>query len=531
MKISRLNPINLRLIGLKMVLLMVLFFGLGGLQTAQAAGDCRKTGSVCINESCKVLNGQTVCQCWSYQDSYTCWENAGENYCGSLVNKGCGQLSAPCIEYDNNGNCAKSQPAYDCSTELAAPYPANVSNLGTAHQITQAWDESACKTAETFFDSCKVIGETCTEPGGTRIINGVAVTQSCWKKSREMECVSKKETSNCEQLAKRGCTFKAKTCLEYTKTGACSLSESKYSCLEHEGQTVDSSSCSDKDFSKAITGMEMAREMGRYFDPKSGTFFNGDPEKCSVKLSGALDGVFGGDCCKPGGEPGSFKDAAIVAVGSYWAAQGIAAVGSQYTYAIFMEGAASLLSGTVITGSAGAVTALAGGATSSASAFGVTISTTGGNGLVVAVNPVALAAAVAVVVLQQWLECSNDELTTAMRNSVGLCHFVGSYKENFTTKQQSYCCYISRLARIVNEQGKAQLKKSWGDSKNPTCSGFTPEELSRLDFAKMDLSEFYAEIVHKMPNTAKIEEKAKEKAEKAMEKGENSQDPNYYELH
>ena len=64
MKISRLNPINLRLIGLKMVLLMVLFWGLGGLQTAQAAGDCRKTGSVCINESCKVLNGQTVCQCW-----------------------------------------------------------------------------------------------------------------------------------------------------------------------------------------------------------------------------------------------------------------------------------------------------------------------------------------------------------------------------------------------------------------------------------------------------------------------------------
>jgi conjugal transfer mating pair stabilization protein TraN len=185
----------------------------------------------------------------------------------------------------------------------------------------------------------------------------------------------------------------------------------------------------------------------------------------------------------------------------------------------------------MITGSAGAVTALAGGATSSASAFGVTVSLNGSGGMVVAVNPVALAAAVAVVVIQQWLQCDNAELTTAMRNSVGLCHFVGSYKEDFSTKQQVYCCYISRLARIVNEQGKAQLKKSWGDSKNPTCSGFTPDELSRLDFSKMDLSEFYAEIVHKMPNTAKIEEKANAKAEEAKQKGENVQEPNYYELH
>ncbi|MCD8339041.1 MAG: conjugal transfer protein TraN, partial [Burkholderiales bacterium] len=61
-------------------------------------------------------------------------------------------------------------------------------------------------------------------------------------------------------------------------------------------------------------------------------------------------------------------------------------------------------------------------------------------------------------------------------------------------RAESYCCYNSRLARIIQEQGRDQINKSWGSAKNPDCSGFLIEELESLDFETMDLGEFEEEI-------------------------------------
>ena len=56
------------------------------------------------------------------------------------------------------------------------------------------------------------------------------------------------------------------------------------------------------------------------------------------------------------------------------------------------------------------------------------------------------------------------------------------------------------LARIVNEQGRAQIGKGWGGAQNADCSGFTVAQLQTLNFAAMDLSEFYASLVPTLPN-------------------------------
>lgn len=61
------------------------------------------------------------------------------------------------------------------------------------------------------------------------------------------------------------------------------------------------------------------------------------------------------------------------------------------------------------------------------------------------------------------------------------------------------------LARIVNEQGRGQISKGWGDARNPDCSGFSIAQLQSLDFARMDLSEFYASLVAKSPNLSAIQ--------------------------
>ena len=52
----------------------------------------------------------------------------------------------------------------------------------------------------------------------------------------------------------------------------------------------------------------------------------------------------------------------------------------------------------------------------------------------------------------------------------------------------------------MNQQGRAQLGRGYGDARSPDCSGLTVDELQRLDFSRMDLSEFYAEIVAKVPD-------------------------------
>jgi conjugal transfer mating pair stabilization protein TraN len=61
------------------------------------------------------------------------------------------------------------------------------------------------------------------------------------------------------------------------------------------------------------------------------------------------------------------------------------------------------------------------------------------------------------------------------------------------------------LARIINEQGRTQVAKGWGSAEAPDCSGFTVAQLQSLNFAAMDLSEFYASLVPTLPNIVNLQ--------------------------
>ena len=94
-----------------------------------------------------------------------------------------------------------------------------------------------------------------------------------------------------------------------------------------------------------------------------------------------------------------------------------------------------------------------------------------------------------------------------MKRDANLCQDLGEYCSRrlpiiHTCMEQThtFCCFNSRLARLINEQGRAQLGRGWGTAQQPDCSGFSVAELQALDFARMDLSEFYAEIAPTLPN-------------------------------
>lgn len=102
--------------------------------------------------------------------------------------------------------------------------------------------------------------------------------------------------------------------------------------------------------------------------------------------------------------------------------------------------------------------------------------------------------------------CSNDEANLATLRSKGVCYHVGHYcSQHFlgacVKDHESYCCFHSKLARIVNVGGKAQLGISFGDPKSPNCDGFTIDQIQKIDFSQIDFSEFYADIKPIIPDS------------------------------
>ena len=125
-------------------------------------------------------------------------------------------------------------------------------------------------------------------------------------------------------------------------------------------------------------------------------------------------------------------------------------------------------------------------------------------------NAPVLLTAVATQFLTVFL-CSKEEKMLDVKDRLGLCHFVGSYcSASFlgvcTTKKKAYCCFESKLTRILQEQGRPQINKPWAKPKEEKCEGFTVDEFSRLDMSKMDFSEIYSEFLEaaKLPNEAQM---------------------------
>jgi conjugal transfer mating pair stabilization protein TraN len=97
------------------------------------------------------------------------------------------------------------------------------------------------------------------------------------------------------------------------------------------------------------------------------------------------------------------------------------------------------------------------------------------------------------------LGCDREEILLHQRDAQGLCAYVGTYCSDkildvCVTKKKAYCCFESKLTRIIQEQGRAQLGKSWAKPKREQCAGFTVEEFAQLDLSRMDFSEVYAEF-------------------------------------
>ena len=99
--------------------------------------------------------------------------------------------------------------------------------------------------------------------------------------------------------------------------------------------------------------------------------------------------------------------------------------------------------------------------------------------------------------------CNEDEKELSVERAGNKCVIVGTYckKKEFGVcidKRTSYCCFGTKLSRILHEQGRKILKMDFGTPRNPNCSGFKMEDFTKLDLSKIDLSELFQEFLSKM---------------------------------
>ncbi len=361
----------------------------------------------------------------------------------------------------------------------------------------------------------------------------------CYQRTDTYACLTGKADNECAQYSSNPkCSLSSSTCSDQDKlNGQCLYQAQTYQCETTPASTKTVLDCAgqqfclggncfnrgytpDKDFGTAMAMMETAREGGVYGDADS--LFGGQEGKCTIKLFGLAN------CCKTSGGGAAFSNSALIRAAAETGKQALDA-GSAYVYDALYD-ASTLQKG--LGAALGAVGA-DGLFNPSFGFYGFSYQFLPSQGFVyVGFDPTSLAIQVGLIILSDLMSCGQDEQMLALKRGQNLCHSVGTYCSQELSlllfkicieHTQSYCCYNSRLARIINEQGRGQIGKGWGSPESPQCGGFTQAEFARLDFSTMDLSEFIGEIMANvtLPDSGAMRSEAQSRIQTKMQ--------NYYD--
>ena len=346
------------------------------------------------------------------------------------------------------------------------------------------------------LDKCERVvgsGSICLDKNSTKIINGLAVTRPCWLWSNSFNCVELSDKSDCNEPRFGSCTPKSSEpeCIDRDPFDPqfCTAVRFPFSCITFDStRTTPVANCAgrtfkdektaanwsskyepDKDFAVAMGYLEVNREAGTYLDQNNFRLFQGTKDSCDKKLFGLVN------CCNKAGVGRSQFTDFVVSNGVYY---GASMALSNYAFDPLFVG--SNVSSFLTTFSQGFIS----------TGMGWDIGLWLGQ-----LNPYAFAISIAVQQLSQLIQCEVPEKLLAMKRDSDLCVFTDAsctkrlpVIRTCLVRTYRYCCFNSRLSRLINEQGGAQINKSMD------CAGFSPEELQKIDFSKMDLSKFFDEV-------------------------------------
>lgn len=485
--------------------------------------SCQLSSKVCVEgPSTKNINGLDVYkECWQWKEDYNCVVSNPVDYCSPLKAAACLKQSDTCSNTAFTGVCIEKEVKYICAEKIPDPLPTNVVQLSTTYSITSdTKDNSQCQSLDNN-PNCTIASQVCTQGPATRNINGLDVYKDCWAWQKNYTCASKALTSTCGHLKDNPlCTISGTKCVDNLPDGSCGLMEYQYKCADSEGtNTVEtdcglqtfcvSGQCFDtgylpsSDFGAAIANMELARQATNY------DIFKGESGHCKNKLVK--------NCCKAkGGGGGGRNDVIANTVGSTLLKVGLEEIrvwGSKFVY----EGLMSTNNLMIQHYANAAVDSGILSGTGSFSVWGATFEVTRSGITFTGFDPYSLMISIAIHVIMDMMSCEQEEQMLGMKRGQNLCTQVGSWCSTkflgvCLEKTEGWCCFPSKLGRIVNEQGRAQIGKGWGSPQGPDCSGFTLDELKNLRFDQMDLREFMNDVIASPKTTNYAVDRLQQKA-------------------
>ncbi|GAB6071513.1 hypothetical protein JCM30760_26110 [Thiomicrorhabdus hydrogeniphila] len=504
--------------------------------------DCVETGSTCVYTD-EIEKSPTFGQCIATEKTYEC-PVPGE----TVVSETCG-YKPMCID----GNCFEQEAK--CPT---IPGVNPVQHYDETCQNLTREDIESCPVTYVYGEpdedgdkpiiGAEVDPETCSwvdEPNCT----AAPVTQrtdeegnSYWPTEANFSCLGDTMELCADLDADTECTLTKEQTEQWSIDGGTPIVTSKhYNCARTITTATDT--CTD-DFAKMAVSMEASRQAGEYFDVDNLKIFSGEFHRCDRRSAGFAGVSFGSkSCCNISApDPQSNMDvlgemkSSIMSQGALSLVDYTIDSGSSYVYDFmmddsFFQGVSTKLFGTAV--DAGSVASQADmlaeqtgdfnvsygvsyagvgvAYTGTAAAAGETIAAGGwtgssamslGGGFELQFSPVGFYVFAAMKLYEMYqaaLACDDEDYKTSTLSKGKLCYSYGSWCEKkdcglFGCTCAKYrtgkCCFNSKLARIINEQGRKQLGLNMKD-----CGGFTVDQLQQLDWSKIDLTEFIADML------------------------------------
>ncbi|RLM11810.1 type-F conjugative transfer system mating-pair stabilization protein TraN [Gibbsiella quercinecans] len=122
--------------------------------------------------------------------------------------------------------------------------------------------------------------------------------------------------------------------------------------------------------------------------------------------------------------------------------------------------------------------------------------------------------------------CSSEEKALAKAKANKLTISIGEFCSKKVLgvcleKKRSYCQFDSKLAQIVQQQGRnGQLHIGFGEAKGPDCRGISVEELKQINFNQLDFTNFMEDLINNqnIPKNAELTEKTKVRIKELLTK-------------
>lgn len=102
---------------------------------------------------------------------------------------------------------------------------------------------------------------------------------------------------------------------------------------------------------------------------------------------------------------------------------------------------------------------------------------------------------ITMMLIQIIWACEQSEFEFMVQRKLKNCHYIGSYCKTKVLgicieRREAGCCFTSPLSRIIQEQVRPQLGKTWGTAQQPTCEGLRVDEIGRIDWSMVNLDEW-----------------------------------------